>query len=257
MSIIGIPDRFYHSSQDTPDKVSAKTLDQTGLVLATYLYLLADAGPETAGWLAEEAASRGRRMIVGEGERFIREALEGDAEEGLARGKKRLPFLAEQHNTAVASALRFGRDEKVVKKVKRLQEGLGRAVVDALFDLAETAVERVGELQKQEEPVLGEVEKKAEGLVPKRNAVGPLTLEPLLLKEEGPFRWAPSWCAPHNDVLIWADGKRSILEICKCAHLESGRRIDLEEIVEFFEFLVEKGYVEWCAVEEAETGEEA
>jgi hypothetical protein len=256
VSIIGIPDRFYHSSLDTPDKVSAKTLDQTGLVLATYIYLLADAGPETAGWLAEEAASRGRRVIAREGERFIREALAGDADEALAKGKKRLPFLAEQQNVAVASALRFGRDEKVVSKVKRLQEGLGRSVVDALFDLAETAVERVGELQKREEPAPGEIEKKAEGMVPKRSVVGPLTLEPLLLKEEGPFRWAPSWCAPHNDVLIWADGKRSILEICKCAHLESGRRIDLEEIVEFFEFLAEKGYVEWCAAEGDETGGE-
>jgi hypothetical protein len=196
-------------------------------------------------------------MIAREGESFIREALEGDADEALARGKKRLPFLAERHNTAVASALRFGRDEKAVSKVKRLQEGLGRAVVDALFDLAETAVERVGELQKQVEPVPGEVEKKAEGLVPKRSVVGPLTLEPLLLREEGPFRWAPSWCAPHNDVLIWADGKRSVLEICQCAHLESGRRIDLAEIVEFFEFLVEKGYVEWCAADIVETGGDA
>ena len=30
VSIIGLPDRFYHSSLDTPDKVSAQTLDQTG-----------------------------------------------------------------------------------------------------------------------------------------------------------------------------------------------------------------------------------
>jgi hypothetical protein len=246
VSIIGLPDRFYHSSLDTPNKVSAKTLEQTGLVLATYLYLLADAGPETAGWLAEEAASRGRRMIGREAERCIRHVLEdADAAKALTSGKERLPFVAERHNAAVSSALRFGRNDMTESKVKRLQEGLGRAVVDALFDLTATAEERVGDDLSPEAAPMTEIEKKAAGLVPLRLVPGPLTLEPLLLREDGPFAWTPSWAAPHNDVLIWADGERSILEICHSARLDSGKEIDLEEIVAFFEFLVFRGYVKW------------
>ena len=90
-----------------------------------------------------------------------------------------------------------------------------------------------------------ELESRAKRMVPRRKVVGPLTLEPLLLTCEGPFRWEASWCAPHNDYLLWADGERSLLEIFRCTRLESGRRgADLGEIVAYFEFLAEHGYVE-------------
>ena len=79
--------------------------------------------------------------------------------------------------------------------------------------------------------------------------VGALTLEPLLLKEKGPFPYEPWWAAPHNDELLWADGERSVLEIFRCARLEAGRGAEgdegqLKELVAYFEFLEEKGYVD-------------
>ena len=93
-----------------------------------------------------------------------------------------------------------------------------------------------------------EIEEKAARLVPQRLVTGPLTLEPLAQRVEGPFRWPPFWSAPHNDQLIWADGERSVLEIWRCARQAAGEDgVDLEEIVAYFEFLAAHGYVAWGA----------
>lgn len=248
VSIMGLPDRFYHSSLDTPDKVSPRTLEQMGMLLATYLHFLADAGPEAAGWLAEEMASQAREEIAREAGRYVRRAQSQQAEEAFEEASGRLAHLGDRHTVAVGSALRFSDDRGTATKVRRLQASIERSTGDALQDVRAAVEELIGEPLVLGEAPVGAVEKKAAGLVPRRCVAGPLTLEPLLLKAEGPYRWSPSWCAPHNDCLIWADGERSVLEIWRRARLESDHRgADLQEILEYFEFLAQHGYVEWCS----------
>jgi len=247
VSIIGIPDRFYHSSLDTPDKVSPRTLAQMGSVLATYLYFLADAGPREAGWLAEEAAAQAREELAREAARYVRRAQGPGARDILQEAGERLEHLRDRHCAAVASALRFGSDEGMSAKVERLQASIESTADAALRDVRATVEEWTGETTVPGDLPLDPVESRAATLVPRRCVVGPLTLEPLLLRAEGPFRWAPNWSAPHNGFLIWADGRRSVLEIWRRSRLESGnRRADLEEIVDYFEFLADHGYLEWC-----------
>ena len=240
VSIIGLPDRFYHSSLDTPDKVSPRTLEQIGGMLATYIYFLADAGPGEAGWLAEEAAARGRQEIAREaGQCLHRLRSEGDGRV-LATMEERFAKLAERGSAAVESALSFARDERLERTVVRLQDSIRGAAEAGLRDIRDTAGELGVEAQAAEGPA-AELVEKASRLVPERKVVGPLTLEPLALREKGPFRWSPGWCAPHHNYLLWADGRRSLLEIWENAD----RGADLREIVEYFEFLAERGYVEW------------
>lgn len=246
LAIIGLPDRNYHTSMDTPDKVSPKTLDEIGLIIATYLYFLADAGPEAASWMAEEAAAQARRQIVDEAAGFIRRAQVDKTEEVLCQAAERMDYLVSRHRVAVASALRFAADAGVASRVDRLQTTLRRDADTALEDLRramapQTAGMGIGAPTGSSEP-----ERRAARLVPRRRVPGPLTLEPLALRQPGDWRWSPGWSAPHNDYLIWADGARSLLEIWKSANQESGRRLtDLPTIVEYFEFLVEHGYAEW------------
>jgi hypothetical protein len=277
VSVIGMPDRFYHSSMDTPDKVSPRTLEQIGLVLATYLYFLADAGPAAAAWLAEEAAAQARCEMVEVAGSYLRRLQEGAMNSVAHEAAERLAFLADRHGKALASALRFAGDASsanlsagdvssanlsaddvssanlsaddngVAAKVERLK-GTLRSVADAeLNHILDAAEEHAGLRISPEVLELSGLEARAASIIPVRCVVGPLTLEPLLLREEGPFRWSPGWSAPHNDHLIWADGERSVLEIWRCARLESGRKgTDLQEIVDYFEFLGEQGYVEIC-----------
>ena len=244
VSIIGIPDRFYHSSMDTPDKISPETLERTGLALATYLYFLANAGPEEAAWLAEEAAAQARCEIDDTAGRIIRRLQEGAPEGALREAGERLAFLADRQGRAVASALRFADDTGVAAKVDRLKDGLKTAAEAAVAGVRAAAEDLAGGPVAIAEPEADDLQRRASQMAPERLVPGPLTLEPLTLRAPGPFRWAPWWAAPHNDHVIWADGTRSVLEICRCARLESGGRgADLQEIVDYFEFLAAHGYV--------------
>lgn len=57
------PDRFYHSSMDTPDQMSENTLGRVGAIIGTYLYMLANAGRQEALWFAGLAAKDWKRRI--------------------------------------------------------------------------------------------------------------------------------------------------------------------------------------------------
>ncbi len=245
VSVIGMPDRYYHSSMDTPDKVSPRTLDQIGLVLATYLYILADAGPVSAAWLAEEAAAQARSEMNKAAGDYLRRVQEEASNSVVREAADHLPFLADRHGRAVSSALRFADDASLAEKVERLRGTLRSAADAELNHILDAAEEHAGTRISPEKAELSELEARADRMIPRRCLVGPLTLEPLLLRAKGPFRWSPGWAAPHNDHFIWADGKRSVLDIWRCVRLESGRRgADLQEILDYFEFLGEQGYVE-------------
>jgi len=245
VSIIGIPDRYYHSSMDTPDKVSPAILDKVGLVLATYLHFLANAGSQEAAWLAEEVASQAKSQIAEVSGSCIRRLQEETPGSVYREAKERLPFLAERYGRATDSALRFAKNDGMAAKVKRLREELVTAADTAVMSVKAAAEEMAGGSLETTIPELSELEIKAFSMVPKRCITGPLTLEPLMLKTNGPFRWEPSWSAPYNDYLLWADGERSILDIFRCVHLEFGRKGgNLQEIVDYFRFLKEHGYVE-------------
>jgi len=52
------PDTFYHTSADTPDKVSPESLRRSGALAAAYAYWLATAGYAEAHWLGHWMATR-------------------------------------------------------------------------------------------------------------------------------------------------------------------------------------------------------
>ena len=52
------PDKFYHTSADTPDKVSPAALARSGALAALYAYWLAAAAPADAAWLGHLMVSR-------------------------------------------------------------------------------------------------------------------------------------------------------------------------------------------------------
>jgi len=59
-------------------------------------------------------------------------------------------------------------------------------------------------------------------------------------------KWPLAWNTAHHVPLFWADGKRNLEQIVHLAAAELGRTdIDVyrKEIMEFFEFLAESGYV--------------
>src|SRR5438094_10042579 len=76
--LIQWPDRYYHSSHDTPDKCDPRSLALAATCAATYAGFLAAAGGRELEWLTEAVARGGRRRAL--------EALdEEDAARAFAR----------------------------------------------------------------------------------------------------------------------------------------------------------------------------
>ena len=57
-------DRFYHTNQDTTDKVSANEMENVGITVATSAYTLASAGPDDALAAVDLVAASGRERLA-------------------------------------------------------------------------------------------------------------------------------------------------------------------------------------------------
>ena len=62
--LIQWPDRFYHTTADTLDRVDAKSLALAGTLAGCYLYWLATAGNEDARQLGWDMVSRYERRLT-------------------------------------------------------------------------------------------------------------------------------------------------------------------------------------------------
>jgi hypothetical protein len=121
------PERFYHSSQDTPDKLSENTLGRAGAIAAAYLYLLATAGPREAIWMAGLAAHDWKGRIA--------DALRGEAladhAEPLDRRAAHLRALGAHLGHLAQDAIGRARDlapdnAQVEEAVRQLSEDAAR-----------------------------------------------------------------------------------------------------------------------------------
>ncbi|HUV94741.1 MAG TPA: DUF4910 domain-containing protein, partial [Anaerolineae bacterium] len=102
------PDKFYHTSTDTLDKVDPAMLARAGSVATAYAYFLAHAGPEEAAWLAEEVLSRFKTSVL----ETLRDAVtHADEPQGPQRGSRtvarRVHFLLQRNERALGSVRRL------------------------------------------------------------------------------------------------------------------------------------------------------
>ncbi|NCC37533.1 MAG: DUF4910 domain-containing protein, partial [Chloroflexia bacterium] len=104
--IIEWPDRFYHTTADTLDQVSAITLQHNMTLAGTYLAFLANAGSREATWLAGEMNARFVARIVQALQMARTAALAGRPPVG-APWERRLAYRFERHVAALAALRRL------------------------------------------------------------------------------------------------------------------------------------------------------
>lgn len=254
--IIQWPDKFYHTSQDTPDKVDPAMLSRVGSLAATYAYFLANAGREEATWLGYEMTARFKRDVV----RFVQEKVteaasisltsEPEGEEGvnklgetIALMRKKVAYLIEREQQALASLTRLSPEVAVEElqgeaaEFANKESAKGEEAIRACVGKPDWA-----ELSARE---LDEWEDKAARMVPRRLYRGPISLRHYLnqLSEEERERWWRLGKERKKGFLTlptlaeyWANGKLSLLEIADLIELETGQR-DVELLVEYFQML--------------------
>jgi aminopeptidase YwaD len=222
--IIQWPDKFYHTSADTIDKVDPAMLARVGAVAATYAYFLANAGPEEASWLAEEVLSRFKTLVLS----TIRDGL---AEAGGPKDSaghrqtlaRQVHFLEERSDTALESLRRLASLD-VAPWQKEAHEFAHRELARVEGLVSPSPVK----------PTTDRWEEEAARLVPRRLCPGPVDLKNFLNRmsdEEHETWWGVYKKSPDGTylypalLLYWADGERNVQEISDLIELETRQRV--------------------------------
>ena len=231
--LIQWPDRFYHTTADTLDKVSPLSLQRSGALAGAYAYFVANAGPREVTWLAREMNARFEARLAHKLQSAATVALGGAAPEGPAWDRR--------------VAFRLDRQEAALQSLRRLDPHFDpRPWCAATQAISAAAWERARDvLDDWQAPDGAALPDEDARLVPVRRYRGPITLRPHLHRLPIDEREA-IWTAlqPHSgfiglpaDVaLYWADGQRTLAQILDLVELETGVR-DAEGLVSYFKLL--------------------
>jgi aminopeptidase-like protein len=249
------PDKFYHTSADTLDKVSVESLEKAGTLATAYTYFLAMAEQQEATWLAHEMAARFRARLSHLVQDHITGQWGGDKTSTVRRNspslERAVAYALERHNEALTTLglLWHGVGPLGEELFDNSERFADQEIERARLGSAELlATEDEGNQQDQD----NKWEQRASEMVPVRNYRGPsnfmrafATLSPEeqtnwfnLVKSRGMLAYSINTLAEY-----WADGWRTGLEIVDRVEMESGIR-DPELIVTFFEMLNKVGLVD-------------
>lgn len=220
--LIQWPDRYYHSSLDTPDRTDPASLALAARTAAAFAAIAADGSDATREGITGLVARGARRRLL--------RALDGDDAARLgARERVR-------GDRAIASLARIG--------VRA--DAIGRAAAAwAAFAHAEAGPAAPG--------IRADAER-----VPRRNLAAPLHSQRFLLAgwDTLPAAGREAWIADEADTpdgalladIAWSacDGRRTLAEIVELVRLESGRQAP-EFIERFFGRVEGLGLLAWSA----------
>jgi aminopeptidase YwaD len=266
--LIQWPDAYYHTSADTPDKVSPESLGRSGALAAAYAYWLATAGHAEALWLGHWMATRfsaqAGRDSVETSERLgaLPAADKAQRARLLAEHRRRSEFREERMAAALGTLVRL--DPRVQAEIAEMSASIHESTVrelrwveaQAAFDPSTMpAIEGLPQNEGSPGvPAAPEAEWRAEAkrLIPRRIFRGPIAATTALQARSSELlaaQWAMSEQAgaEYHDVTAlagyWADGSRSVAAIADLISLETGRPAsDLP--LRYFKLMAEAGLVE-------------
>ncbi|MEK7329949.1 MAG: DUF4910 domain-containing protein [Candidatus Eisenbacteria bacterium] len=229
--LIQWPDRYYHSSHDTPDKTSPASLALAVRCAATYAAFVSAAAEPEQRWLLD-AIGRGAR----------RRLLAAVDETGPSRA---VAHERERGERALASVARLGLDPEAIADARRRLAGFtGDAVAGPLA-----------------EPAAAEPAPAGHAARPRRQLPVPIHYQRHLLAgwRSLPREARERWRAQEEGVsdglmltdLAWyaCDGTRTLDEIARLVWLETGRH-EPDFIAEFFARTASLGLSDWSGAEE-------
>jgi len=277
--LIQFPDRFYHTSADTLDKVDPAMLGRVAAMAAVYLYFAACAGPREALWLGEMMVGRFARDLSRLGDEFLSRLAGGERDTHAPRSgpgfserllERKAGLLAESKVQGLRLlARRLGGSESPAW-LPRLERRVREAVAGEVDRVRRAAAELVRQApaltegaagrrpsapgtqpaQAPEGGLTGDPHDPRLQAVPVRVRPGPVSLRSLLasLPLETEEKWR-AWTRVNDksleagpQLLYWMDGRRSLAEVLDCLELETGFR-DEAFALEYVDLLVEAGIV--------------
>jgi hypothetical protein len=262
------PDRFYHSSHDTLEKVDPVEMEKVAWVAFQLAQVVASAGPSEAALLARETLERGLRRLSQEANEALwaLHQIPPEDEEGqpypdrmgarIRQAWDALDYRLEVEKGALASVQRLADDDpEVVALIAACQTDLEDKVAQLRKQLLATGESLAGTKVRQAanlRPELSEQEQDADRLMPVRHWTGPLDV--LYYPPEALGWEKTAWLVEHMTrslgvftmlgmATLWVDGKRSLLEIARRVALGTGIEVNLGVLLHYFRDLAEIGVV--------------
>ena len=250
--LIQWPDKFYHTSQDTLDKVSPHMLGIVGGLATAYAYFVANAGEREACWLGHEMAARFRARLARDVQSQVTAGLSADKGEALAavagRMQKQTCFAADRQQAALRSLLRLA--PRAEPWIGALCQEADQVARQELQRARSVLLQRACDLGLDAIPILparepDEWDRQAAGLVPVRRFRGPVSANSRMYRLPAPERDEVSrWIQQNHEQYYsqstlagyWVDGKRSVAEIADLVELEAGQ-CSVQLLVKHFKLL--------------------
>ena len=252
------PYRYYHTSMDMPEYLSADNLARTGVLCATFLYYLACAGEHDACWLSALTAAKAKTRIA---DALRAEVLQQRQSWGKNPSRAKLKASVQkisdcsQYHAAVEAervrqpnglAARMSNDNaKAIEAMAGTVAICAESEKNAAYGLLQAFA---GIDAKPSAPAVEpRVQQEAQRLVPKRTAWRPLPqakfpasvrrgLEALRKRDEAKgINFGAIW--------PWANGWRSIFDIWQT--LRYKHPCDLRVLVDYFKLMAKGKAVEW------------
>jgi len=252
-SLIQHPNKYYHTSQDTPGLLTKEDFKAVGPIPATFAYFVANLSSLDAVWLTAMVESDGRCQLEKEGAEATKAILEAAASAGparpdaiakaLASSDEKMRYVGERSVRALKSMpLPIDVDDRgqVMELISAAEaEMLGRCdeLLSRIHDLASAARKAFPEDVVSDKELTGE-ELDASKMVAQKAVPGLLTFRKL--PEEQRTELDESY--KHPNAMYWVDGRRTVLEIARLHRLMAGE-CSVAELVRQFRTLSKFGYV--------------
>ncbi len=266
--ILNWPDKNYHTSADTIEKVSPFTLRRSVILAGTYAAFLAGAGAAEAVWLAHALAAEFRADAARRTSDALQTALAGEpSSENLDHAwgalTEQLRFRQERQEANVRACLRLGDDARnALDWLTRDAEQTVRDEMRRASDAFRAVAKATGGgtvIAPGPRPRTGD-EEEAATLIPTRRYRGPIGMHYLarhltpVQREQLRTLMAGS---KHGRTigllaLYWADGERNLLDIADSVEREEGVR-NVPFLVAYMRLLVASGFVSLVASPVSET----
>jgi hypothetical protein len=267
----GVPSNFmtinnkgprHHNSSDTIDKLDPHSLRDISILVAAFLYFIADADYEEFPFIADLTLNKGMEIVL---EKYLinRTKLTRKNDENslnllLTQGCRVIEHYADLQKKALKSIERLIQKEKksVVKhdllkycdEISEFSELLINQFCSAVKNNAKDNSIVIVPHKKKE----GTWAKEASMIIPRRKIFGTLQLSDIPVDKWKEIKSAPTWWSPKKwsaTSYWWCDGKRNLNEIKELIELEAGCPVKNFDLIKYYKFLKKYDRVEFVDIE--------
>ncbi|NHJ33629.1 MAG: M28 family peptidase, partial [Asgard group archaeon] len=278
------PDRYYHTGEDSIEKVSAEMLHLVGSLTASYCYFLANAGLPDILWIAREVTVKGKDRMTNLSRELLNNFLmklesideaaakkkeTGKPTKALTKGQllseillkieNQILFRKDRELLALDSVklLTKSKEEKgILKKLlKEMKEGIDSHAKAEIND-AKVAIKQITESMNIEEEPLPKRKKSkdddfAEKMIPIKLVKGPISGLSLLDVSYDDSKIMKKIDKKYkgmnptlSSALFWLDGKRTLAEIADLVENDLGK-VSIPYLVKYMDHYKKYGLIDY------------